>query len=199
MVSDNEFNSSEAQFERSNNEDLRFLGLNQYASKDFNDQLVSAQAQSLERAQQTLEMLFGSLSLTDGSTKETKDQGKYETNKDGDKYRVDAKGQVTEFIYTEIEDPLGRVIDAKYSDIERDKQGEVTKFTGHDGMVYTKIPDNKNPFFPARDGSGWSAENPKTGEKSRSPIALGNVTIDKTGVSTTGINGRMLLGSTRKR
>jgi hypothetical protein len=88
--------------------------------------------------------------------------------------REDEFGTVTEYAY---EGNKGEN-DKKYTDIVRDKNGKVTRFTTPDG----------DTFSGGKESPYWSGVNHPRGEKYRGLFTLGEVTIDKHGVRATGFD-----------
>lgn len=112
-----------------------------------------------------------------------------EANTNGDQYSSNKDGQVTEFNYRDEEGETEK----SFTDIKRDADGKVTGFKDSYGNVWEKQAPNPNsPFESERNGGGWMYENPETGESPRSPVDLGDVTIDQSGVTASGRNADYL-------
>jgi hypothetical protein len=113
-----------------------------------------------------------------------------EKNEKGNIFQRDKAGNVSEFTYNDA-DGNPKI---SFGNITRDDQGNINGFKDSDGNVWQKLPADPTSVFEAERNGGWVYENEKTGEAPRSPIDLGNVTIDQDGVHAEGRNSKRYLG-----
>jgi hypothetical protein len=105
-------------------------------------------------------------------------------NAAGHSFHQDKNGGVTEFTYNDA----GGKPERSFSEITRDATGNVNGFKDSDGNVWQKLDPDPTSVFEAERKGGWMYENENTGEFPRSPVDLGNVTIDQNGVHADGQN-----------